>query len=141
MDLKKLNESALAELAHELELEIDPSRASKADLIRAIEKAQQPREEEVENQENEAPPPVKTPSVNRRYKIIVHHQEGVENSPFIKVSVNGVMYQITREQEVIVPAGVKHVLDDAVMTVYRQEGRNMIAQDVRRFPYTVLEVL
>jgi phosphotransferase system IIB component len=140
-NLKKLNEAALAEIARGLELSIDPTKMSKAELIAAIEKVEQPHEEIEENQENEAPAPKRVKREPKRYKIIVHNQEGVDNTPFIKVGVNGVMYQITREKEVIVNEGVKHVLDTAIMTVFRQEGRQMVAQDVRRFPYTVLEVL
>lgn len=74
----------------------------------------------------------------RKWRITVHAQEGVEKSEFIKVQPNGVMYQIKRNAEAIVPDEVKHVLDNAVMSVpVRQDNGEEVWMDVPRFSYTV----
>lgn len=148
-ELNKMNEAALAELAERLGLEVNPGTATKKFLIESIETklAEQSRVEEEDNEENEelvleegVTPQPKKPAAPKRYKIMIHAQES-DPSPFIKVSINGKMYQIYRDQEVVVPEEVKHVLDNAVMTVFQRVGNVMEERNVRRYPFSVLEVL
>lgn len=73
-----------------------------------------------------------------RWRMTVHGQEGVENTPFIKVQVNGRTAQIKRNQEVVVPNWVKTALEDAIASIpVKDDEGNTHWQDVRRFPFTV----
>ena len=79
-----------------------------------------------------------------KVKIIVHNQEGVEATSFVKVQVNGVMFAIPREQVVLVPQPVVDDLKNAVKTEYipGDDGRGnvvLVERETRRFPFTVLE--
>jgi hypothetical protein len=79
-----------------------------------------------------------------KVKIIVHNQEGVEATAFVKVQVNGVMFAIPREQAVVVPQPVVEALRNAVKTEHipGDDGRGnvvLVERETRRFPFTVLE--
>jgi hypothetical protein len=74
----------------------------------------------------------------KRVRIIVSNQEGVEQTPFVKVQVNGDMFVLPREIEVAVPESVVEVLNNAVVTRLVQSNGDWIEQKARRFPFTVL---
>lgn len=140
--LSKLTESALAKLAKE-EFGLDTGNDSKAGMVQAILAAQAEAEQDdalpgVAAPEAESAPEIPAPP--KRFKIIVHNQEGVENTPFVKVGVNGTMYQIKREVEVEVPEPVVSVLKEAVIDKYEPgpDGSGTALVKVRRFPFTVL---
>lgn len=143
--LNKLTESAVAKILEtEFRLQV-PAAATKAEMVQAVLAAQAE-----ESQDSAIPavippsPPIWTTSTvsspNRRLRLIVHNQEGVENTPFVKVGVNGVMYQLPREKELEVPEAVVNVLRDAVIDKFEPgaDGSGTQLTKVRRFPFTVL---
>lgn len=136
--LSKLTESALAKLAKE-EFGLDTGNDSKASMVKAVLAAQAEAEQDVAVPAADPGPP-EPPAPPKRFKIIVHNQEGVENTAFVKVGVNGTMYQIKREVEVEVPEPVVNVLKEAVIDKYEPgpDGSGTALVKVRRFPFTVL---
>ena len=121
---------ALAEKEFGLEVSEDTQRM---DAIRGVLDAQEAKS--LVEAGEEAPAPKK----EKKFRIIIHNQEGAEGSSFIKIMVNGVMFQINREKEVTVPARVKEVLDNAIQTKFEpDENGDLQPRDVRRFAYTVL---
>lgn len=76
----------------------------------------------------------------KKYRLIIHNQEGVDNTPFVKVQDGnaGIMYTIPRDVEVVVPEVVISILRDAVTTRYEPSGGTMIERSAPRFPFTVL---
>lgn len=166
--LTSMTEAKLAELATDMGLELNTAEMPKKTVVAEILKAQEEdalsaspepqiedeaedevEDDEEEEEEEEAPKPkaakAKKPEQARKYKIIIHNQDGVNNTPFVKVGVNGKIYTIPREKEVVIPYDVKHVLDSATETHYETEvsGRDKrsVERQVRRFPMSVLEVL
>jgi hypothetical protein len=74
----------------------------------------------------------------KRVRIIVGEGDAQDN-PFVFVQVNGVGYQIMRGEEVSVPMSVKHVLDNAIVTVMvRGADKKMRPRRQMRFPYATL---
>ena len=132
--LEKMTDEALVAEGEKLDLKIDlavMSRNSAIDLLLA-ENTPVVEAEEAEDAEE----PVKP--TNKKFRIIVHHQEGIDASKFVKVQVNGVMYTLPRETEVEVPEAVLSVLNDAVQTVFVYEDGKLVERSARRFPYTTL---
>jgi hypothetical protein len=76
---------------------------------------------------------------SKEYTLVIHKQEGPGGSDDVTVGVNGRVWQIKREHEVTVPAGVYHVLMDAVEKRYRmnEKGDDFEESDVNRFPVSV----
>lgn len=143
--LSKLTDAELRKIAesHGITWEASQSKKEIIELITAAELAAAPAPDEVpESQEttliDENSAPLQTRE--KKFRIIVHNQDGVDSSPFIKVGVNDVVYQIAREREVVVPEAVKHVLENAVITRYEDapDGRSKVEVQARRFPFTVL---
>lgn len=140
-ELNKKKDPELAAIAEELGLLLVPENTGKATYIKEILQAQ----EEDAAVAVEIIPDVdpllvveEAPVKEKRFRISVSNQEGVENTAFVKVGVNGQMYTIPRETEVIVPASVVEVLNNAIVTRFIQEGRNLVEQKARRFPFSVL---
>lgn len=137
-DLKQKTEAELAQLAAELGLELNTARMSKKALIEAIAAKQAESEPEAES-ETEAPAPEEPvaaePPKPKKYRIIIHNQEGPENTPFVKVGVNGRVWQINREEPVVIPEEVKHALDNAVVNYIDATGAE---RRVQRFPVSIL---
>ncbi len=142
--LSQMSESALVKMAEELGIEVNAATTSKKLLIALIEDKQggQSRVEDPDNGENEESvveeAPAKKVRKTKHFKIIVHAQEGNDNTPFIKVGVQGVMYQINRDEEVVVNEYVLHVLENCVMTVPQKVGDKTVQRDIRRFPFSIL---
>lgn len=142
-------EAALAELAMDLGLELDTAKMAKKDVIEAILKAEADDAYSagvtVETTEDDEVIAKETKRRNSKYKVILHNQEGVNNTPFVKVGVNGILTAIPREVEVVISHEIKHVLDSAVESHYDQttvNGVKVVAERlVRRFPYTLVEVM
>lgn len=134
-DLKRKSESQLKVLAGEMGLDLDVESMNKTQLIEAIEAASVPVEEPVEEAPAEEAPAPKA----KKYRIIIANQDGVENTPFVKVGVNGRVWQINREQEAVVPEEVMEVLRNAVVEMPPLPDQP--PRTVRRFPVTVLEVI
>jgi hypothetical protein len=157
-DLAAKSEAELGEIAQLLGLKLNIATSSKNDVITAIlaeagadgddleeevEEIEDDLEEEVvvakapkKRATKAATAPVKTASGKKR--IIVHNQEGNDAGPFVKVGLNGVMYAIPRDVEVIVPDGVVGVLSNAIVTRTTQEGRQTVERSAPRHPFTVL---
>lgn len=138
-ELDKKTESKLVDLA-KAEFGIDAApNMTKADIVAAILQAQEDDAapagfEEAELEAEEAP---RAPA--KKYRLIVHNQEGVDSSPFLKVGINGNHYQITREKEVVVPESVIAVLKDAVIEKFEPvAGGGVDITQVRRIPFSVL---
>lgn len=74
----------------------------------------------------------------KRVKIIIGEGDA-QDDPFVFVQVNGVAYKIMRGEEVSVPEAVKHVLDNAIVTVsVKGSDGKMRPRKQMRFPYQFL---
>lgn len=141
-ELKNLSEDQLAEVAGDLGLQLNADNTSKATFINEIIEAQEDDDAagvaiigELVDEPIDEPVVVKKV---KKFRIIVSNQEGVEQTEFVKVQVDGVMYTLPREIEVVVPEIVVEVLNNAVVTRYTQEGDKMVERKARRFPFQVL---
>lgn len=135
--LDKKSDAELAQIATDLGLDLSPESTSKAVYVASILQIQaEDARLNADASVVEEPAAVEAPQ--KKLRILVHNQEGVEATPFVKVQVNGTMYTLPREQEVTVPAEVVEVLNNAVVTRFVQEGRDLVEKPARRFPYTVL---
>lgn len=140
-ELELKPESELVEIAEQLGLSVNPDAATVASLVDAIEAeldagAALPSAPKRAKKSTSVATPA-APKATRK-RIIVHNQEGVDASPFVKVQVNGVMFTLPREIEVSVPIEVINVLNDAVVTRLEQQGNVLVERHARRFPFTVL---
>lgn len=133
--LDKKSDAELAQIATDLGLDLSPESTSKAVYVASILQIQA---EDARLNEPEAAPAAEVEAPSKKYRILVHNQEGVEATAFVKVQVNGTMYALPRETEVVVPSEVVEVLNNAVVTRFVQEGRDLVEKPARRFPYTVL---
>ena len=131
--LSSKSDYALAEIAKGLNVQIDADTATKKELIESILEA----EGSIEKSEDL----LKSRKPKKNFaRIILSHQDGVENTKFVKVQVNNDMFTIPREIEVVVPASVEEVLRNAVALTYHPgEGGILEERKSRRFPYQVLE--
>jgi len=149
-ELKDKSEPELAAIAEELGLQLNAESTGKNTFIMEI----------IQAQEEDAAASVVEPYVaiteaaidltkpevviiprkvkEKRVRIIVSNQEGVEQTPFVKVQVNGDMFVLPREIEVAVPESVVEVLNNAVVTRLVKSNGDWIEQKARRFPFTVL---
>ena len=133
--LSSKSDYALAEIAKGLNVQIDADTATKKELIDAILEA----EGSLEKSADLVKP--KKPQKNFA-RIIMSHQDGVENTKFVKVQVNNEMYTIPREVEVVIPAAVEEVLRNAIALTYHPNEAGIFEErKSRRFPYQVLEWL
>lgn len=149
-ELKDKSEPELAAIADELGLQLNAESTGKNTFIMEILQAQE------EDALAHAAEPPEVPEVpagviipggsnasllktkEKRIRIIVSNQEGVEQTPFVKVQVNGEMFAIPREIEVPVPDYVVEVLNNAVVTRLVQAGGEWVEQKAKRFPFTIL---
>jgi ornithine carbamoyltransferase len=70
-----------------------------------------------------------------RSKVSFHNTSDETGDIFVQL--NGVAYQIKREEEVSLPNEVLGVIDDAVITRFeRDEKGGELTRDIKRFPYT-----
>jgi len=148
-ELNKKKNTELAAIAEELGIQLVAENTAKGTYITEILQAQQDdaaltivsegtdREPEPEP-ELEPEPKIKAPKAEKKFRISISNQDGIENTPFIKVGVNDTMYAIPRETEVVVPASVIEVLNNAVTTRFVQEGRELVARSAKRFPFSIL---
>lgn len=137
--LNSASESDLVKIAEEFGLVVNRDTTPKVQIIDAILTAQ--KAEAKEEVVIEAAPAVKEPvpqSEQKKFRIILHNQDGVDASKFVKVQVNGIMYAIPREVEVEVPEIVVGALNDAIITRMDYENGKLVEKPGRRFPYTVL---
>ncbi len=145
-ELKDKSEPELAAIADELGLQLNAESTGKNTFIMEIIQAQEEDAAAHPPEAREAvidltkPEVVATPRKikEKRIRIIVSNQEGVEQTPFVKVQVNGEMFILPREVEVAVPDYVVEVLNNAVVTRLVQSGGDWVDQKARRFPFTVL---
>ena len=148
-ELEAKSESELAAICGDLDPKFNPEMASVASMIELIldnplgvvVKKKPPRARATKPKVEAAEPAIKVQveTKPKRKRLIIHNQEGTDSSPFVKVGVNGTMYQIARETEVTVPYEVIHVLENAVITRdERGPDGHMVERHARRFPFTVL---
>lgn len=142
-DLMSKKEPELNKLAAEYGVDLRTDSASKAQVVEALLVAQAELEapaEVVIEEASVAAEEVVAPAekAEQRFRIIVHNQEGVDAGKFVKVQVNGTMFAIPREREVVVPASVIEVLNNAVLVRTEYEDGKQVEVPARRFPYTVL---
>jgi ornithine carbamoyltransferase len=70
-----------------------------------------------------------------RSKVSFHNTSDETGDIFVQL--NGVAYQIKREEEVSLPNEVLGVIDDAIITRFERDGKGEeITRDIKRFPYT-----
>lgn len=151
-ELNRKTETELATIAADMGLTLNADTMSKVAMVSQILTQQEllaglepvdagePADEfEDEPTEVLAPTTGRTRAKAKKYRIVVHNQEGPDNTPFITVGVNGTVWQINRDAEVVVPEEVKHVLENAVVTRFEPGPDNtLVAKDARRFPFSVL---
>jgi hypothetical protein len=148
-ELINLSEGELAAIAGELGFDYNPDSSTKAEMIASIlaEQGEEvvvavaPAPKKRAPAKKAADPVVEgkpTAAKERRFKILVHNQDGVDASKFVKVQANGIMYAIPRETEVEVPEIVMNILNDSVIDRLYYENGELITKSGRRFPYTVL---
>lgn len=78
------------------------------------------------------------------YKIVIPSTGNENELKRVPVGVNGVVYTILRDEEVVVPIAVLHNLDIALETRYRQKkeasgATTQIPYKVKSFPYQIIE--
>ena len=146
-DLRTKQEYELSIIAEELGLQLNFESLGKNNIINEIIKAQEEIEAEataldaalkVEPVQVEAKKPHQTKKATRKFKIIISNQDGVDQTPFVKVQTGGVMYTIPREVEVVVPEAVVEVLKNAVVHRYNDENGEWVERTGRRFPFNIL---
>lgn len=79
-------------------------------------------------------------STSKKYKLVIHSQEGIYDTPFVAVGVNGYVYQIPRDVEVEVPKEVIDILKEAnyPVPIVNSDGVTVGEKMARRFPFSVL---
>ena len=138
-ELNKKKEPELAAIAEELGLQLVAENTAKATYIKEILQAQEDDAAvEIVPDVDPREPIEEVVVPEKKFRISISNQEGVESTPFVKVGVNGQMYAIPRETEVVVPASVVEVLNNAIVTRFVQEGRDLVERRAKRFPFTVL---
>ena len=132
--LQGLTETELAAIAADLKIEImSPDSISSKDLIDMILTKQNQDEPQLDVAQKHAKSV--SDKGTKKVRIIVHNQEGPENTPHVKVGVNDYFAIIPREVEVAVPEFAVEALQ-AKYTAYDSEGGN--PRSVRRHPISVL---
>lgn len=134
-ELESKTETELGKIARSIDKTIRPENYSVQTLIELIVGMQTTGAKRTRTRKKveavEAVEAVKEKPVVKK-RIIIHNQEGVNSSEYVKVQHNGTMYTIPRDVEVEVPEYVVGVLADAVMTDTKTD------RNFRRFPFTVL---
>lgn len=116
---------------------IDRLEAADAEPEPVLEPAPEPEPaEELEAAMREAYDRVAKP---KRYRVVIHNQEGVDNTPFVKVGVNGRMIQINREEPVVIDESYMEALRHAVVEMPAMPDAP--ARVTQRFPFSVLGTL
>ena len=144
-NLANMTEMEVAKLAQEMGIAI-AATTTKQELIAAITLMEKAKTSQVESTNTVTATPVAettTKPKSKNYRLIVQNQEGVDNTPYIVVGVNGKVWQIPRDTEVTVPESVVNTLREAVMTLLEQQrdeqGRNIVVErKAPRFPFHVL---
>ena len=79
---------------------------------------------------------------SRKVKVMIHKTEGDTGSLDVPVSVNGKTWLIKRGVEVVVPAYVMEVLQNAVKEIYAQDdvSHSIIMREVPAYPFSVTEI-
>jgi hypothetical protein len=140
-ELNKLTEKELLTIAADMGLTINADSTSKKALAQAIISAQDavaivPVEPDSPDLSDDI---TLTPAKpEEKLRLIVANQEGPEATAFVKVCVNGNMFAIPRDKEVIVPSSVVEVLRNAIVTRLVQENGQTIERSAPRFSFTVL---
>lgn len=138
-DLAKKTESELLELATAADIDI-PVGTNKDALIDLLLATDNAGEVTIQSAPDKAALKHKAsvPSGPKKYRIIVHNQDGVDSSKFISVQVNGNLNTIPREVEVVLSEEYVHVLENAVVDRHMYEDGKLVIKPARRFPFTVL---
>lgn len=70
-----------------------------------------------------------------RSTVIFHNTQTDTGDVFAQI--NGVAYQIQREEKVDIPLHVLSTLDNCIITVFERNSKGEeITRDIKRFPYT-----
>lgn len=78
----------------------------------------------------------KSPKSNRRLKVVFHNTATETGDIFLQL--NGVGYQIQREEEVSLPTDVLGVADLSVITMFERDHKGAeLSRDIKRFPYSL----
>ena len=77
------------------------------------------------------------PKREGKAKVVFHNT--AEDTGDIFLQLNGVGYQIQREEEVSIPPDVLGVADLAVITMFERDGKGKeLTRDIKRFPYSLV---
>ena len=70
------------------------------------------------------------------YVVTVHPTGDDAGGNPADVNINGYLYRMPRGVPCTVPYKVLHVLENAVVTTYKNDGSAVIVQNIPRFPFT-----
>jgi hypothetical protein len=73
----------------------------------------------------------------KKVRLTIHKDPRPTAVKDVFLGLNGVGYLIKRGEEAIVPTELVGVLDDAVETLYEQQGDQLVARDVPAYAYSV----
>ena len=139
-DLAKKTESELLSLATASDIDV-PAGADKdeiIDLVLAVDASSHAEDVIIASDPAKVKAKTSVPSGPKKYRVIVHNQDGVDSSKFISVQVNGYLNTIPREVEVVLSEEYVHVLENAVVDRHMYEDGRLVIKPARRFPFTVL---
>lgn len=79
---------------------------------------------------------------SRKVKVLIHKTEGDTGSIDVPVSVNGKTWLIKRGVEVVIPAYVLEVLQNAIKDIYVQDDvtKSIVKREVPSYPFSYSEM-
>lgn len=134
----RMKNSELIELCEDYGIKHDPNKLNRQAVIDALKKIDKEADAEQEKIDLHK---ARREHLKGKAIIMLHNQDVAGGNRPQFVAVGDHSYWIPREKEVIVPKSILGVLNDAVMTVPRKdENGNEIKVNMKRFPYTVIEM-
>ena len=133
--LNKMDKDELLAIASSmLKSEIPSGDVTREELVDLILDMQESQNVAPEQPETTA----KAPQSAKKYKLVIHEQDGVGGLDDVPVSINGYAYNIKRNHEVVVPETVISVLKDAVMTLFERDEKTgeIRERTIKRFAFS-----
>ena len=86
--------------------------------------------------------PTAMATTEKKVKLLIHKTEGDTGSIDVPVSVNGKTWLIKRGMEVIVPAFLVEVLENAIKDIYVQDEvtKTIVKREVPAYPFSAMAI-